>query len=551
MTAPQSRAWRVGRAVALTLFAAVFVVPLGAGLVLALREGSSVSAWIAMVADPQLVLSWWASVRIAITSTLLSLLLAMLLTAHLHGSRAWAWLDAALAPMLAVPHAAFAIGCALLVMPSGLLARLLAHALGQSAPPDWHTVHDQTGLAMTAVLVLKEFPFLLWNMVALLARPELAEQLQRHRLQAQTLGWRPTALWWRVWWPWLLPRLGWPLLAVLAYGLSVVDVALVVGPLAPPPLAVLAWQALLDGDVQAQAVGAAQVITLTATLLVAALLGIAAIAWWRRMALRAASRGPRTTSSIVDAWRRAGVRAVLAIVIASYALALAFLLLAAGAGPWPFPRLLPDDWNALGWWHAAVPATLAFSAALAAAASALALVLAVAWLECVPAHGDAKLAPVLLAPLAVPPLLLLVGLYQGALALRLDGSLVGLLWVHVIVVLPYALIVLAPSWRGFDGRYETTARSLGRSRFAYWWLAKWPMQRSPIGAALAVGFAVALAQYLPTLFIGAGRFATVTTEAVTLSAGGQRQVAAVYALWQAVLPLAAFGVAGWLRRRSA
>jgi putative thiamine transport system permease protein len=549
MRVPQGRAWRVGRAVALTLFAAVFAVPLGAGLMLALREGSSAGAWAAMAADPQLRPAWWASVRVALGSTVLALALAMLLISQLHGTRAWAWLDAALAPMLAVPHAAFAIGCALLVMPSGLLARLLASVVGWSQPPDWHSVHDQAGLAMIVVLVLKELPFLLWNMVALLARPELAEQLQRQRLQAQTLGWQPAALWWRVWWPWLLPRLGWPLLAVLAYSLSVVDVALVVGPLAPPPLAVLAWQALLDGDVQAQAVGAAQVITLTATLVGLALLGAAAIAAWRWMALRAASRGPVPARSVVDAWGRAGARVALFAVALSYALALLLLLLAAGAGPWAFPRLLPDEWNALGWWRAAAPATLAFSAALAAAASVLALVLAVAWLECMPARSDAKLAPVLLAPLAVPPLLLLVGLYQGALALRLDGSVAGLLWVHVIVVLPYALIVLAPAWRGFDSRYETTARTLGRGRLAFWWHAKWPMQRAPIGAALAVGFAVALAQYLPTLFIGAGRFATVTTEAVTLSAGGQRQVAAVYALWQAVLPLAAFGIVGRLRRR--
>jgi putative thiamine transport system permease protein len=32
-----------------------------------------------------------------------------------------------------------------------------------------------------------------------------------------------------------------------------------------------------------------------------------------------------------------------------------------------------------------------------------------------------------------------------------------------------------------------------------------------------VGFAVSVAQYLPTLFVGAGRFNTVTTEAVTLA----------------------------------
>jgi putative thiamine transport system permease protein len=50
---------------------------------------------------------------------------------------------------------------------------------------------------------------------------------------------------------------GWPLLAVLAYGLTVVDMALVIGPTSPPTLAVLAWQWLLDADPARNAQGAA------------------------------------------------------------------------------------------------------------------------------------------------------------------------------------------------------------------------------------------------------------------------------------------------------
>jgi putative thiamine transport system permease protein len=65
-------------------------------------------------------------------------------------------------------------------------------------------------------------------------------------------------------------------------------------------------------------------------------------------------------------------------------------------------------------------------------------------------------------------------------------------------------------------------------------------------AALAVGFAVSVAQYLPTLFAGGGRFVTVTTEAVALSAGGNRRVLAVQALLQIALPMAAFALTALL-----
>ena len=75
----------------------------------------------------------------------------------------------------------------------------------------------------------------------------------------------------------------------------------------------------------------------------------------------------------------------------------------------------------------------------------------------------------------------------------------------------------------------------------------------PLLAAGAVGFAVSAGLYLPTIFAGAGRVATLTTEAVTLAAGSDRRVLGAVALTQAALPLAAFALAvmlpEWRARR--
>mgnify|MGYP000479781526 FL=1 len=75
-----------------------------------------------------------------------------------------------------------------------------------------------------------------------------------------------------------------------------------------------------------------------------------------------------------------------------------------------------------------------------------------------------------------------------------------------------------------------------------------PWLQRAIASAWAVGFAVSVAQYLPTLYVGAGRFATVTTEAVTLAAGAQRSLMSAYAALQMLLPIAAFALAAWLGR---
>ncbi|STM38731.1 ABC transporter permease [Escherichia coli] len=53
----------------------------------------------------------------------------------------------------------------------------------------------------------------------------------------------------------------------------------------------------------------------------------------------------------------------------------------------------------------------------------------------------------------------------------------------------------------------------------------------PVLIAFAVGFAVGIAQYMPTLWLGAGRFPTLTTEAVALSSGGSNGILAAQALW--------------------
>jgi putative thiamine transport system permease protein len=65
----------------------------------------------------------------------------------------------------------------------------------------------------------------------------------------------------------------------------------------------------------------------------------------------------------------------------------------------------------------------------------------------------------------------------------------------------------------------------------------------PILTAAAVGFAVSVGLYLPTLLVGAGRLPTVTTEAVALASGGNRRAIGVWAFVQMALPFAGFAVA--------
>ncbi len=543
---------RSARAAALALPLLLFALPIAAALPVAVWQGLDGTAWSSLAADAQVPRALALSLGSAVVSTLASLALALWWVTQLHGTRTWALLTRALGPLLALPHAAFAIGLALLVMPAGVIARLFAVALGWTSPPAWPTVNDPHGIGLTLVLIAKETPFLLWHLVAMLARPELALQLRGWLAAGRTFGYGDAAIWWRVLWPLLLPRLAWPLLAVLAYGLTVVDLALIVGPASPPTLAVLAWQALQDAQAERNAEGAAAVLLLALALAgCIAALALAAAALRTGWRARAASGPPARAFAWAGSARTGSVaRAALTLLLALYATVLILLALSSLIGVWTFPSLLPQSWTGGAWQQVRASLdTLGLSAGLGLAATLSALLLVLLWFEATPPQWDRRVMPLVLAPLVVPSLLLMVGLYVLALPLRLDGSVLGLAWVHTLAALPYVFVALAPAWRSFDRRFEHTALALGRSHAAFWWRVKAPLLAAPIAAALAVGFAVSVAQYLPTQFIGAGRHASVTTEAVTLASGGQRHTAAAFALLQALLPLFGFGLAAAVGRR--
>ncbi len=526
--------------------AVAFGLPLLAALGLGVAQAIDATAWTQLFADTQFAPALRLSLWVGSVSMLLSLVSMLWLVTRLHGSLAWDRMQASLGGLLAMPHAAFAVGLALLLMPSGLLSRLLALATGWASPPDIATVQDPAGLALILGLVLKEVPFLLWNVAAQLQRVGHGAELTRQLQVAATLGYSPTSAWARVLWPQLLPRLALPLLAVWAYSFTVVDMALVLGPTRPPTLAVLAWQWLQDADESMNRQGAAAALLLTGVMAAVALLSVLA---WRGLLPALLRRWTRGDRPLLVARRFSLLPSAAAGV---YAAVLALLLFTSLVGVWSYPALWPARWSLDAWQTVATSLpTLGVTALLAVLSASSGLLLAVAWMETAPAHWDGRAAWLVFVPMLVPGVLLVSGLYRVTLALGLDGRLGGLWLAHSLYVAPYVLVALAPAYRSFDVRIEQTAHALGRSHAAFLWRVKWPMLLAPLAAAFAVGFAVSVTQYLSTQFIGAGRYASVTTEALTLASGGQRNLSAAFAVLQGLLPAAVFAAAWWLGQRQA
>jgi putative thiamine transport system permease protein len=544
-TTPAARSVRLAANVVL---ASLVLLPLAAILWACIASAWHFAAWTEVTSAPLLWPAWRMSLWTGLVSTALAVVLCAWLLSRSFALPMWARMVRALGPMLAVPHAAFAVGLMFLVAPSGWLLRAVSPWLtGFMQPPPWLSSQDPWGLGMIAVLALKEVPFLLWGIATQLQRDDVGLRLERELQAAQTMGYARHTAFWVVVWPQLLPRLRWPLLAVLAYGLTVVDVAQIAGPSNPSTLSVLAWQWLQDADGLTNAQGAIAGWLLAGSVVVCALLWAVGTGFMATHRAFTGERGRDVFAGPAKGIRTLAGNAVLGSLLTVYGAVLLALLVGSASGVWPFPRFLPEAWSLAAWqsvWGST--ATLRATLTLALASTLLALLWAVAWLERAPPVWDKAMRWPLYLPLLLPSVLWVVGLHRVALVTGHTASWVALIIAHTLAVVPYIVIALSPAYLGFDTRYAQISASLGRSYWAFLLRVKWPMLRASMCSAAAVGVAVSVAQYLPTLYVGEGRFSTVTTEAVTLASGGQRSLVAAYAWLQWLIPVVGFAIAAWL-----
>jgi putative thiamine transport system permease protein len=505
-------------------------------------EEVSLAPWRRLAAAPGI----GTAVRLTLTSGVLSTLLALALTIFVfaagHGTRALTRVKRAMTPLLAVPHLATAVGLAFLIAPSGWLVRLIAPwPSGWQTPPDVALVQDHLGLALTLGLVLKETPFLVLMTFGALGQVRADDQLR----MARSLGYGPVQAWLKVVLPLVYPQIRLPVYAVLAYSLSVVDMAIVLGPTTPPTLAPLVLRWFNDPDLAMRFQAAAGACLQFG--LVALAIGVwrsaeAALGCLARPWLIGGARGGAGTAARAAAW------AGLALLFGLSSGSLLSLALWSVAGRWRFPDAWPEQLSLERWADqaAALTGPAWTTLVVGVAAAVIALVLVAGCLENESRRqrraGPGALTLIYL-PLLVPQIGFLFGVQVLLVWAELDGRWLALIWTHLLFVLPYVFLALADPYRSLDPRYARSALALGRPPWVVWTRIKLVMLLRPILIALAVGFAVSVAQYVPTLFAGGGRFSTLTTEALSLSAGGNRRVVGLFALTLAVLPLLGFGLA--------
>ena len=223
------------------------------------------------------------------------------------------------------------------------------------------------------------------------------------------------------------------------------------------------------------------------------------------------------------------------------------LLTNAFSGPWRYPSALPSSWTMQHWANSLsdLSAPLFNTVLISISSTLLALLLVVATLESErqSSKGRSTALWLLYLPLLIPQLVFLFGIIVLTEIAGWQANLGLVIFGHLLFVLPYVFLSLSEAYRQLDPRWTQVASTLGASQLKSFWQIRIPLLLAPCLTAVAIGMAISITLFLPTQLLGAGRFTTITTEAVALTSGASRNLISVWAIVQLLLPILGFMMA--------
>ena len=141
---------------------------------------------------------------------------------------------------LSIPHVSLATGFSFLIMPSGIIFRVLAFLKGENVIGTITTIHDSYGISMTIIVIIKLITFLLFVFISIFQE----YHLQHHILQSKLLQHNRFCTWLFVIFPQILPKLFIPTIISVAYALAPVDISMILGPKVPSSYGVIIQELL-------------------------------------------------------------------------------------------------------------------------------------------------------------------------------------------------------------------------------------------------------------------------------------------------------------------
>lgn len=214
------------------------------------------------------------------------------------------------------------------------------------------------------------------------------------------------------------------------------------------------------------------------------------------------------------------------------------LLLWSFAEQWYFPQKLPGQWG-FKWWERVFRPTgdameslwTSVTIALVTVGACLALAIPAGYaLARRPLRWRALVMLAFLLPQAFPNLPVHVNIAQVFYSLGLNGTVTGVVLVHTMHGLVFAVWISAAAFGAVDQDLELAARNLGASPSRAFATVTLPLAAPGILASAIFVFLESLDEFTGSFFVGAPELTTLPLLLFNASAGGNYQIAAVTAL---------------------
>jgi ABC-type spermidine/putrescine transport system permease subunit II len=207
-----------------------------------------------------------------------------------------------------------------------------------------------------------------------------------------------------------------------------------------------------------------------------------------------------------------------------------------------------DEWSLR--WHVRLCTDARWRTALVHSAVVALGAMAVALLTGVPAAlaRPRVLGRLILLPLAVPPLVLGVGLLPMMHTMSLHGTLVGLMLAQGLLGMPLVYLATRAALAAVPSEVLDAARGLGATPWQVWWRVTLPLTARGIAGGASLAFVVAFNDFFVALFVAGPDAETLPVLIWPALRYSVSPLVASASVWALALALSGAAAARWVVR---
>jgi putative spermidine/putrescine transport system permease protein len=167
-------------------------------------------------------------------------------------------------------------------------------------------------------------------------------------------------------------------------------------------------------------------------------------------------------------------------------------------------------------------------------------------------RGRQLVTLLIIAPLVVPVILIAIAEYFFMAELNLIGTTPGLVIAHTLLAMPFVVIIVTATLRGYDRSFERAAMSMGAAPLRTFWYVTLPLIRPSVISAALFAFLASFGEFLTSLFVIGSTRSTLPIQlwkGIRFETNPTIAAAASMLVAVSVLALVAVEFARWQTRR--